>query len=116
MYVHEFLNIIQNDMLVVESRDRSSCAAICKRLSQMSRKCRDDEDYAATSNAWCIAKKPVSHSGELRMTHDAEQVIQKNLLHRVPVPASITSAPAPSVQPIPQRKRRPSRIPRLMAR
>ncbi|KAF1850768.1 uncharacterized protein K460DRAFT_274684, partial [Cucurbitaria berberidis CBS 394.84] len=87
VYLHEFLNMIQNDMLVVESSERKQCASIWNRLDSMTRKCHQDEDYAATYNPWYFKQTSVSRSVELKMTPDVRQAIEKNLPLRPATPA-----------------------------
>ncbi|KAL6704962.1 hypothetical protein ACN47E_007507 [Coniothyrium glycines] len=53
-FLHDFLLLIQQDMLVISSQDRKSCKEICHKLSELVEKCRQDNDYATTANPWCI--------------------------------------------------------------
>jgi hypothetical protein len=113
LFLHDLLDMIQHNMLVIKSNERKPCAGIYAALDEMLRKCQDDKDYATSPNPWCFSKRPALHSVQLGMTPDAEEVIEKNLPRGPNAPAQ--AAKAPAVQPAGTRKSRISRIPRRCA-
>jgi serine/threonine protein kinase len=78
-FLHEFLNIIQNNMLVIESADRASCEEIWRVLNDMHKKCRTNKVYATWQSPWCIEREPMPRSVGLEMSADAERIIEQNL-------------------------------------
>lgn len=58
--------MIQNDLLVVESSKRKSCAGIWKRLNDMHEKCRLEKDYAMATGPWCLPKRRASRIPRLK--------------------------------------------------
>ena len=79
MFLHDFLSLIRDRMLVVDSKKRDSCENIGRDLKGMLDKCRQDKAYAVQSNPWCDRPALVSHPIRLSMTPDAERTIQENL-------------------------------------
>jgi hypothetical protein len=59
-FCHDFLDMIQTGMLVVDSRDRQSCEIIWARLRAMKDKCAADPEYASKGNPWESGRRPVS--------------------------------------------------------
>lgn len=82
---HDFLDTIQNNMLVVDSIDRISCEALSRHLKVKHLACGLGETYATKSNPWSIRRKPMPYSVKLRMSPDARVVIDQNLpVHLAP--------------------------------
>jgi hypothetical protein len=107
-FLHEFLDLIQYDMLVVESDKRKSCADISKCLDEMSRICNQSEDYAATSSSYCKRTPVVSHYIGPMIAPESAQGADKRL--SALRPDTLVSAPA--VQSTGLSRARSSRIPR----
>jgi hypothetical protein len=59
-FCHEFLNLIQCDMWVVDSSKRLECYAVWKRLRKMLNQCRMDKVYAVVGKPWLNAPGSVS--------------------------------------------------------
>lgn len=62
-FLHELLNTIKYDMLVVDSHERTSCSEVAKRLRLLYKKCRVGTTYAAKRSPWesrRIKAKPAS--------------------------------------------------------
>ncbi|CZR63862.1 uncharacterized protein PAC_13759 [Phialocephala subalpina] len=80
-YVHDFLDIIEDDMLVVLSvdRQRQRSPELLERLDKMNQKCIDDVNY-------CTRKTPppirrivrVSTGTEARLNDNAMKMVEKN--------------------------------------
>ncbi|KAF2849504.1 hypothetical protein T440DRAFT_398982, partial [Plenodomus tracheiphilus IPT5] len=87
-YLHQLLDIIQHDMLLVDSTKRKSCAGIRDRLNDMHYECRRNIDYATAASPWCIPRPPLPCAVELEMTAYARRVSTENL-------DSPSAAPAP---------------------
>ncbi|KAL1795665.1 hypothetical protein ACET3X_005889 [Alternaria dauci] len=85
-YLHDFLNMIQTEMLVVDSAQRASCADIWRWLKRMHDDCSQQEGYADERNLWSIKREPMPRSFRLKMSRHAERVIEKNLpMRHVPL-------------------------------
>ncbi|KAG9195323.1 hypothetical protein G6011_00444 [Alternaria panax] len=91
-YVHKLLNLIQFDMLLVDSRERKSCRDVWRSLDEMYFRCRHDEDYATMGSPWCNMEMAAS-SVQHYVTSNSEQAGQ---------------VIAPAVQSITSARRRPS--------
>jgi hypothetical protein len=61
-YFHELLNLIQEDMLVVDSNERKTCEVVWRTLRRMRNRCHMDEEYASTTNPWCDMRASKPHS------------------------------------------------------
>jgi hypothetical protein len=109
MFLHDFLNLIRDHMLVVNSTNRDSCAGIWRKIKGMLEKCQNDRGYAVNSNPWCNREPFVSRSVRLEMTPDAERKIEENLPRQAGTSSRTRGAPA--VQPVTTRKVPRSRIP-----
>jgi hypothetical protein len=55
-YIHDLLDMIQQQMLIVAPSERKSSAAIWVCLNSLYQKCFNDEHYAAYGNPWRIDK------------------------------------------------------------
>ncbi|KAI4649190.1 hypothetical protein J4E93_003504 [Alternaria ventricosa] len=104
LYLHEVLNLIQFDMLVVDSMERKSCMDVWHSLDALYDRCRRNADYATMSNPWCNMRRTASFV-EQYVTSASAEAMQDD-------PPSPNSE-APAVQPIASRRRRLSRIPKL---
>ncbi|KAF1832271.1 hypothetical protein BDW02DRAFT_632158 [Decorospora gaudefroyi] len=78
-YLHDFLNFIQNNMLVIDSADRASCEEVWRALNNNYAKCCQNESYATQKIPWSIRRKSMTGSIELPMSVDAEQIIGRKL-------------------------------------
>ncbi|KAF2714314.1 hypothetical protein K504DRAFT_394598 [Pleomassaria siparia CBS 279.74] len=83
-YFHELLVMIQNDMLVVESNQRRSCASIWTRLNNMHEKCQTDKDYAMTTNPWCLWKQAASSRGLYKRSEEEVRTVGNPPPSRIP--------------------------------
>ncbi|KAJ4290398.1 hypothetical protein N0V90_010614 [Kalmusia sp. IMI 367209] len=96
-YFHKVLDMVQNNMLLVDSHQRKSCEYIWRTLHDLHHSCEKDADFATRANPWCPNPKwsyePIPQSYEVDMTEEAEQVIDENL-------------PLHPLQPPPRQKRR----------
>lgn len=79
-------------MLVVESKDRTSCEQVRKKLHGLYERCRGDTDYASRPTPWLDGKKwseeSPPRSVKVSMTQEAEQKIAENL-KAIPAPPSL---------------------------
>jgi serine/threonine protein kinase len=57
-FVHEFLDLISNDMLVVEASDRIKCGALNTRLADMLHKVNEDPGYLTNPTPWREEEHP----------------------------------------------------------
>ncbi|KAF2122404.1 hypothetical protein BDV96DRAFT_483175 [Lophiotrema nucula] len=80
-YFHVFLDMIENNMLAVDSINRQSCETTWKHLKDMYEKCRIDLFYAIEKNPWCRSRlQAVSTSVAMPLSPEAESCIGKTLL------------------------------------
>ena len=79
-YVHDLLNMIEDDMLIVISTDqpRGTSSALLQRLSDMNQRCIEEATY-------CMAKTPdpyrlvrVPTGTRARLAPEAEEMLIKN--------------------------------------
>jgi hypothetical protein len=45
-FFHDFLDMVEHEMLVIDSSERTSCEGILRCLNDMYEKCCSDQDYA----------------------------------------------------------------------
>lgn len=45
-FIHEFLDLVQDHMLIVNPKERMSCKGVQEKLGKMLQRCQSDEDYA----------------------------------------------------------------------
>jgi hypothetical protein len=81
-YFHELLDMIQHEMLVIDSSERKSCEGIWKCLDDMYQKCLGDGDYAASGNPWSFDGDSVPHSVEVNKLNVSEKALEKLLALR----------------------------------
>lgn len=78
-FIHDFLNMIKEKMLVVESSERKSCEVIWRCLDEMAQNCIRDADYAASGHPWSIGReswpKPVELD-HMHVTKDIEKELR----------------------------------------
>lgn len=51
--IHDFLNLISQDMIRIRPEKRTDCAAVARRVNEMLAKCNGNSDY-------CLARSPRS--------------------------------------------------------
>jgi len=59
-FIHDFINLIQQKMLMVDPRERHSCDQVKTALDKVYNKCREDIDYASKRNPWRNGNKQTS--------------------------------------------------------
>jgi serine/threonine protein kinase len=109
MFIHDFINLIQDYMLVVNSTDRDSCAGIWRELRRMLERCENDNDYAVDSNPWCNRQPFVARSVRLVTTPDVERKIEETIPDQAGTSSETESKPA--IKPVTTLKDLRSRIP-----
>jgi hypothetical protein len=57
-FVHEFLDLISNEMLVVEASERIRCGALNKKLADIQQKANKDPEYLTHPNPWREEEHP----------------------------------------------------------
>ncbi|TVY23266.1 Proline-rich receptor-like protein kinase [Lachnellula hyalina] len=76
-YIHDMLEIIEKDMIVVLNQERTRSPKLLKKLNEMNQKCIDDVDY-------CMKKTPVKRTfqapigTEARLSENAMNMVTKN--------------------------------------
>jgi hypothetical protein len=78
-YIHELLEIIEKDMMIVLSvdRERKRSPELLKKLDHMNQKCKDDVDY-------CMKKTPTRRTfqapigTEARLSENAMKMVKQN--------------------------------------
>lgn len=114
MFLHDFLTLVQDRMLIIDSKERDSCESIGRQLKEMLKKCRRDVAYAVEPCPRCDRSTPVPDSNRLIMTPEAERMVQENLPRHSDV---LLQAPTvPDTGAIKPKGPRPSRIPKPRAR
>jgi len=67
-YIHELLDMIQNNMLVVESKERKDCSWVVDKLKSFREQCEADKDgYATRKNPRTKTKLPLMGAGDSRV-------------------------------------------------
>ncbi|KAF2265196.1 hypothetical protein CC78DRAFT_567769 [Lojkania enalia] len=75
-YYHNFLNMIQQDMLLIEPGNRKTCESTRKTLQNWAQKCLQDDAYAAKRCPWPDSPfKPHVESVKVNVTTAIEQEI-----------------------------------------
>ncbi|CAN9404024.1 unnamed protein product [Alternaria alternata] len=74
-YLHDLLNMIEFDMIVVDSAERASCVDIWRQLKRRHDDCLRDESYASDKNPWSFNRGPTPQSSGLKFVPPTEGAI-----------------------------------------
>ncbi|KAL5435749.1 hypothetical protein PMIN07_007346 [Paraphaeosphaeria minitans] len=56
-FLHDMLNLIEKDMLLVDQEQRFCCVRVVNKLEDMRGKCFNNYEYAVTGHPWCVYKR-----------------------------------------------------------
>ena len=84
-FLHEFLDIIQLDMMIIKTRDRGriNCGELHQRLLDMVQHCECDADYAskpAPRSRNELERRPIEVAVEANLAQLAAEALGKDLL------------------------------------
>ncbi|KAH3940985.1 hypothetical protein HBI81_151500 [Parastagonospora nodorum] len=81
-FLHNLLNLVMHDMLIVDSRKRRSCKDICRELRKLRENC-ESETYAMGSSQWCngehVLPEILLRATEVELSKDAQGPIERNM-------------------------------------
>jgi serine/threonine protein kinase len=74
-YMHDFLELIEQHMLVAEQTDRWTAAKVSHRLNEVNDRCQDDDEYCRIENPWTGRRDSLKSEDGIKSHHKIDKTV-----------------------------------------